>query len=49
MLKSIPMFLLPITILASSFAVLYRPVTDVLYADFDLKNYFVADMIKELG
>jgi len=43
------MFLIPISILVTSFAVLYRPVTDVLRADFDLKNYFVADMIKELG
>ena len=43
------MLLLPVTILATSFAALYRPVKDVLEADFDLKNYFVADMIKELG
>lgn len=47
-LNPLLMYLLPITILVASFAVLFRPVTDVLSADFDLKNYFVEDMIKEL-
>lgn len=42
------MILLPISILVTSFAVLYRPITDVLNTDFDLKNYFVEDMIREL-
>jgi len=43
------MLLLPITLLATSIAIFFRPVTRIFSADYDVANPFMGKMIDDLG
>jgi len=42
------MLLLPVTLLVTAFAILFRPVTRIVRADYDVRNPFMGNVIADM-